>query len=111
MNNGNLRNLIVWVILAFSLLGLYNLIDNPIAVNNQTEITFSQLLAEVDAGNVIDVEISGDDIAGHYSDGRSFKTFAPSDPTLIERLYNRGVSISAKPAKEGGSVLLNILIS
>ena len=111
MNNGNIRNLIVWVILAFSLLGLYNLIDNPIAVNNQTEITFSQLLAEVDAGNVIDVEISGDDISGHYSDGRSFKTFAPSDPTLIERLYNRGVSISAKPAKEGGSVLLNILIS
>jgi cell division protease FtsH len=111
LNNGNLRNLIVWVILAFSLLGLYNLIDNPIAVNNQTEITFSQLLAEVDAGNVIDVEISGDDIAGHYSDGRSFRTFAPSDPTLIERLYNRGVSISAKPAKEGGSVLLNILIS
>ena len=80
-------------------------------VKNETEITFSQLLAEVDSGNVIDVEISGDNISGHYSDGRSFKTFAPSDPTLIERLYNRGVSISAKPAKEGGSVLLNILIS
>ena len=111
MNNGNIRNLIVWIILAFSLLGLYNLIDNPMVVKNETEITFSQLLAEVDSGNVIDVEISGDNISGHYSDGRSFKTFAPSDPTLIERLYNRGVSISAKPAKEGGSVLLNILIS
>ena len=83
----------------------------PMVVKNETEITFSQLLAEVDSGNVIDVEISGDNISGHYSDGRSFKTFAPSDPTLIERLYNRGVSISAKPAKEGGSVLLNILIS
>jgi cell division protease FtsH len=111
LNNGNIRNLIVWIILAFSLLGLYNLIDNPMVVKNETEITFSQLLAEVDSGNVIDVEISGDNISGHYSDGRSFKTFAPSDPTLIERLYNRGVSISAKPEKEGGSVLLNILIS
>jgi cell division protease FtsH len=68
-------------------------------------------LAEVDAGNVVDVEISGDNISGHYSDGRSFKTFAPSDPTLIDRLYNRGVSISAKPEKEGGSIFLNILIS
>ena len=111
MNNGNLRNFIVWVILAFSLLGLYNLIDNPIVSKNQSEITFSQLLAEVDAGNVLDVEISGDNISGHYSDGRSFKTFAPSDPTLIDRLYNRGVSISAKPEKEGGSIFLNILIS
>ena len=111
MNNGNLRNFIVWVILAFSLLGLYNLIDNPIVSKDQSEITFSQLLAEVDAGNVLDVEISGDNISGHYSDGRSFKTFAPSDPTLIDRLYNRGVSISAKPEKEGGSIFLNILIS
>ena len=111
MNNGNLRNFIVWIILAFSLLGLYNLIDNPIVSKNQSEITFSQLLAEVDAGNVVDVEISGDNISGHYSDGRSFKTFAPSDPTLIDRLYDRGVSISAKPEKEGGSIFLNILIS
>ncbi|MBN44651.1 MAG: cell division protein FtsH [Rhodobiaceae bacterium] len=111
MNNGNLRNFIVWVILAFSLLGLYNLIDNPVVSKNQSEITFSQLLAEVDAGNIVDVEISGDNISGHYSDGRSFKTFAPSDPTLIDRLYNRGVSISAKPEKEGGSIFLNILIS
>ena len=94
-----------------SLLGLYNLIDNPIVSKNQSEITFSQLLAEVDAGNVVDVEISGDNISGHYSDGRSFKTFAPSDPNLIDRLYNRGVSISAKPEKEGGSIFLNILIS
>ena len=111
MNNGNLRNFIVWIILAFSLLGLYNLIDNPIVSKSQSEITFSQLLAEVDSGNVVDVEISGDNISGHYSDGRSFKTFAPSDPTLIDRLYNRGVSISAKPEKEGGSIFLNVLIS
>jgi len=111
LNNGNIRNFIVWTILAFSLLGLYNLIDNPAVINEKTEITFSQLLAEVDSGNVVDVEISGDNISGHYSDGRSFETFSPSDPTLIERLYNRGVSISAKPTKEGGSVLLNILIS
>ena len=97
--------------MAFSLLGLYNLIDNPIVSKNQSEITFSQLLAEVDAGNVVDVEISGDNISGHYSDGRSSKTFAPSDPNLIDRLYNRGVSISAKPEKEGGSIFLNILIS
>jgi len=111
VNNGNFRNFIVWIILAFSLLGLYNLIDNPVVSKNQSEITFSQLLAEVDAGNVVDVEISGDNISGHYSDGRSFKTFAPSDPNLIDRLYNRGVSISAKPEKEGGSIFLNILIS
>ena len=44
----------------------------------QSEISFSQLLAEVDNGNVTDVEISGDSISGHFSDGRGFSTFAPS---------------------------------
>ena len=64
-----------------------------------------------DNGNVTDVEISGDSISGHFSDGRGFSTFAPSDPTLIQRLYDKGVVINAKPTKEGGPTLLGVLIS
>ena len=106
MNNGNLKNFLVWAILAFSLLGLYNLVQGPMTGPIQSEISFSQLLAEVDNGNVTDVEISGDSISGHFSDGRGFSTFAPSDPTLIQRLYDKGVVINAKPTKEGGPTLL-----
>ena len=111
MNNGNLKNFLVWAILAFSLLGLYNLVQGPITGPSQTEISFSQLLAEVDNGNISDVEISGDSISGHFSDGRGFRTFAPSDPSLIQRLYDKGVVINAKPSKEGGPTLLGVLIS
>ena len=85
MNNGNLKNFLVWAVLAFSLLGLYNLVQGPITGPSQTEISFSQLLAEVDNGNISDVEISGDSISGHFSDGRGFRTFAPSDPSLIQK--------------------------
>ena len=88
MNNGNFKNFLVWAILAFSLLGLYNLVQGPMNGPLQSEISFSQLLAEVDNGNVSDVEIAGDSISGHFSDGRGFSTFAPSDPTLIQRLYD-----------------------
>ena len=111
MNNGNLKNFLVWTILAFSLLGLYNLVQGPINGPTQNEISFSQLLAEVDNGNVADVEISGDSITGHYSNGQGFKTFAPSDPSLVQRLYDKGVVINAKPNKEGGPTLLGVLIS
>ena len=111
MNNGNFKNFLVWAILAFSLLGLYNLVQGPITGPVQSEISFSQLLAEVDNGNVTDVEISGDSISGHFADGRGFNTFAPSDPTLIQRLYDKGVVINAKPSKEGGPTLLGVLIS
>ena len=111
MNNGNLRSFIVWTILAFALLGLYNFVQGPIISSDQSEISFSQLLAEVDAGNISDVEIAGDNITGHYTDGREFETFAPSDPTLVQRLYNSGVSITAKPMKDGGPTLIGVLIS
>ena len=92
-------------------MGLYNLVQGPITGPVQSEISFSQLLAEVDNGNVTDVEISGDSISGHFADGRGFNTFAPSDPTLIQRLYDKGVVINAKPSKEGGPTLLGVLIS
>ncbi|MEE3294871.1 MAG: ATP-dependent zinc metalloprotease FtsH [Pseudomonadota bacterium] len=111
MNNGNLRSFIVWAILAFALLGLYNFVQGPIISSDQSEISFSQLLAEVDAGNISDVEIAGDNITGHYTDGREFETFAPSDPTLVQRLYKGGVSITAKPQKDGGPTLIGVLIS
>ena len=111
MNNGNLRSFIVWAILAFALLGLYNFVQGPIISSDQSELSFSQLLAEVDAGNISDVEIAGDTITGHYTDGREFETFAPSDPTLVQRLYNGGVSITAKPQKDGGPTLIGVLIS
>ena len=111
MNNGNFKNFLVWAILAFSLLGLYNLVQGPMNGPLQSEISFSQLLAEVDNGNVSDVEIAGDSISGHFSDGRGFSTFAPSDPTLIQRLYDKGVVINAKPSNEGGPTLLGVLIS
>ncbi|MBL08469.1 uncharacterized protein METZ01_LOCUS50432 [marine metagenome] len=111
MNNGNLRSFIVWAILAFALLGLYNFVQGPIISSDQSELSFSQLLAEVDAGNISDVEIAGDNITGHYTDGREFETFAPSDPTLVQRLYNGGVSITAKPQKDGGPTLIGVLIS
>tara|TARA_B100000586_G_scaffold269435_1_gene248344 strand:- start:471 stop:2384 length:1914 start_codon:yes stop_codon:yes gene_type:complete len=111
LNNGNLRSFIVWAILAFALLGLYNFVQGPIISSDQSELSFSQLLAEVDAGNISDVEIAGDNITGHYTDGREFETFAPSDPTLVQRLYNGGVSITAKPQKDGGPTLIGVLIS
>ena len=45
------------------------------------DISFSQLLNEVDAGKVRDVLIQGPDIHGTFTDGRAFQTYAPNDPT------------------------------
>ncbi|MCY4030848.1 MAG: ATP-dependent zinc metalloprotease FtsH [Hyphomicrobiales bacterium] len=108
----NLKNFILWAVIAVLVLALFNLFQGGPVVGGRSEaINFSQLLAETDAGNVRDVLIEDQQITGHYTDGRAFSTIAPDDPGLVQRLYDKGVDISAAPSATKGTSLLNILIS
>src|SRR6266849_3155466 len=61
------------------------------------DTSLSQLLTEVDQNHVRDVVIQGPEIHGTFTNGSSFQTYAPNDPTLVSRLYNGKVQITAKP--------------
>src|ERR1700720_925326 len=95
--NANLRNFALWVIIVLLLLALFTLFQNPGQRASSQDISFSQLLSEVDQGHVRDVVIQGPEIHGTFTNGSSFQTYAPNDPTLVSRLYNGKVSITAKP--------------
>src|SRR6202046_1635549 len=109
--NANLRNFALWVIIFLLVLALVTLFQSPSQKAPSSEILFSQLLTEVDAGHVHDVTIAGPDISGHNKDGRAFQTYAPSDPQLVDQLYTKGVAITAKPPSDGNSWLLTLLIN
>jgi len=89
---------IVTVILLAALLfaGL-TLFQNPGRQTAVREISFSELLNDIDAGQVHDILIRGREISGTFNDGRKFQTYAPSDPALVQRLYNKGVPITTQP--------------
>ena len=107
----NFKNLAMWAIIVFLTIGLYNLFKNPEKINTQNNITFSEFLKEVDNGRVIEVNIQGNKIKGTYSNGKNFITYSPNDPNLIEKLTDRGVSISASPVDEKMPSLLGVLLS
>ena len=46
--NANLRNFALWVIIVLLLLALFTVFQNPSQRTQSTEISFSQLLNEVD---------------------------------------------------------------
>jgi len=75
------------------------------------EVTFSELLIQVDDGHVHDVTISGNEIIGHFNDNRPFVSYAPSDPTLVQKLESKKVQISAKPVGDGPGWLSTLLIN
>ena len=109
--NANLRNFALWVIIFLLVLALVTLFQSPAQKTAKSEIMFSQLLSEVDSGHVRDVTISGPEISGHFKDGHAFQTYAPSDPAALDKLYNKGVAITARPPSDGNSWLLTLLIN
>ena len=75
------------------------------------DISFSQLLKEVDAGHVREVLIQGPEIHGTFDDGTQFNTYAPSDPGLVKRLYDKDVVITARPLSDNVPWFVSLLLS
>jgi len=109
--NANLRNFALWVIIVLLLLALFTLFQNPGQRAASQDITFSQLLTEVDQNHVRDVVIQGPEIHGTFTNGSSFQTYAPSDPTLVKRLYDGKVQITAKPPGDNVPWFVSLLVS
>src|SRR4051794_40502793 len=109
--NANLRNFALWVIIVLLLLALFTLFQNPGQRASSQDISFSQLLTEVDANHVRDVVIQGPEIHGTFTNGSSFQTYAPSDPTLVKRLYEGKVSITARPPGDNVPWFVSLLVS
>ena len=109
--NANLRNFALWVIIVLLLLALFTLFQNPGTRTTAQDISFSQLLSEVDQGRVRDVVIQGPEIHGTFANGTSFQTYSPSDPGLVQKLYAKGVSITARPQQDNVPWFVSLLVS
>ena len=96
--------------MALLLFALFNLFQGPTTSSGQQPLAYSEFLAQVETGQISNVTIQGQEINGHYSDGRQFSSYAPEDPTLVQTLRNNGVIVKAMPLDEG-STLIQILIS
>ena len=108
----NFKNLAMWAVIVFLTIGLYNMFKNPQgSINKKNTIIFSKFLSEVDDGRVVQVEIQGNNINGILSNGERFHTYSPNDPNLIEKLSDKGVSISASPLEDEMPSLIGVLLS
>ena len=67
--NPNFRNFALWVIIFLLVVALVMLFQGGAGQRQQTQdISFSQLLNDVDQGKVREVTISGNEITGHFND-------------------------------------------
>ncbi len=104
------KNLALWVVIAVLLLALFNLFGGVTGGGARPPMLYSDFLAAVDRGEVSTVVISGENITGDLADGREFVTVAPQDPTLVQRLKDRGITFSAQPVEQQNPIV-QILLS
>ncbi len=107
----NLKNLMMWGVIVLLVVGLFNLFKNPKHPVASDTVPFSSFLKNVEDGRVVRVEIKGNDIEGVLADGTAFKTYAPNDPNLVEKLSSKGVNITAAPQDNQMPSLWGILLS
>jgi cell division protease FtsH len=105
------RNLALWVIIALLLVVLFNLFQPGVGQHAAATIAYSDFVSEMNAGHIRSVAIAGHQVTGQLTDSHAFQTYIPDDPTLAQRLTDKGVTVVAKPEEEGGSQLFRLLLN
>ncbi len=102
------KNLALWIIIAFILLALFNVLNQPVEV---PKIVYSEFMEQVEKGEVKEVQIQGDKATGEYNKGGTFETYIPTeDPELLKLLREKGVRTVVAPP-EKANWYMNVLIS
>jgi len=94
--NGNFRNFAIWIVILVLLLGLFQVFQTSSQSANVSERTYSEFVAEVDAGNVASVVITNNKLVGTLRGGATFETNIPAGVDVVSRLEARNVDIEAK---------------
>jgi len=79
LNRSN-KYLALWIIIPVSIFVLYTLLDKK--PESATNISYTEFLGMVDAENISEVVIQGQELSVLAVDYRRFKVFAPKTATL-----------------------------
>jgi cell division protease FtsH len=105
------KNIILWIVVGLLLVALFNLFQNSSSNKVSANISFSDFMAAANSGNVSEVNIRGNNIDGYFDDGRSFTTYSPNYPDLVNNLNSQGVKITAEPTNKSMHPILSVLLS
>jgi cell division protease FtsH len=99
----------MWLVIGLTMILLFNLFNKP--QTSVVEMSYSDFLASVEAGQVSSVSIQGDEVTGKGSGGKEFKVVTPpADSELIPVLRKAKVNILVKQ-KEESPWYVTVLVS
>ncbi|HWU78955.1 MAG TPA: ATP-dependent zinc metalloprotease FtsH [Caulobacter sp.] len=103
----NFRNLAIWLVIVAVLAGVFVVSQNA-RTKNSGEVSYSQLLKDVDAGRIKSAEIAGQTVVAKTADNKVLTVNAPANS---DELVNRMVAKNADVKFKSGSIsFLAILV-
>lgn len=105
------RNLIFWLLAIVLLSSLMNSFNENSKKSGVEALAFSDFMNEAENKRIAEVKISGADISGKLNDGKSFSTYAPYDPSMVETLRKNGVKVTAEPEDTSANTFWGVVIS
>lgn len=108
MNNGFIKNLFVWFVIFASLMGAYQILSE--GKKEYSDLNYSEFLNVVESGQVLRVEIKGNEITGEFlipsGDGKPqfFKSYGPVGDGLLAKLSEKKINFNFKSDQESGLV-------
>ena len=99
-NNPWMKSLAIWLGILLAIVLFVSMFEGGKTGAQGESIAYSEFLSRVNDGSVKEAEIGNGFIAGKYTTGAAFKTNAPNDPMLIQRLEQKGVTFRARPEEQ-----------
>jgi cell division protease FtsH len=93
------KNIALWLVIGLFMILLFNLFNVPTRPGEE-ELIFSDFMARVEKGDVSEITIKENHLAGVLKDGVKFKTYTANYPDLIKSLRDKNVKITVKPPDE-----------
>ncbi|MGO9305303.1 MAG: ATP-dependent zinc metalloprotease FtsH, partial [Candidatus Korobacteraceae bacterium] len=110
--NSTVKTVVFWLVIVLSGVLLWQVVKGANSGAKERDITFSEFLSQVDAGNVSEVTIIGQEVRGKFkNDKASFHTTIMAGYTdMVKELRDKNVNMTVKDAQAGGwpSWLLNL---
>lgn len=106
--NNSFSKIAIWMVIALVLFTVFKQFDSRSAATDT--VTYTQFMADAQAGRIRKVDIQGDKLFVTPDAGRPYSMTSPGDLWMVPELVKAGVEVSGK-AREEPSFLTSIFIS
>ncbi len=99
---GNARNIAFWVVLFLLVLALFNMFGGSQATSTSGNLSYSEFIQKVDAGEINSVTLDGERVMITAADGKRYVTIKPEGEDVSDRLLAKNVDVQVQAQEQSG---------